>query len=124
MQATRKVLTRTQLADHTAMQQMERVYLTITIDSVCSTICLLSWPQITDLILWAAKRELITLRIDEKLGQIRQRAAQANAAMSVEVRDTLAKFAASLEAVAERLGAVEIKKRKAEYCRTALSPIA
>ena len=114
MQATRKVLTRTQLADHTAMQQMERVYLTITIDSVCSAICLLSWPQITDLILWAAKRELITLRIDEKLGQIRQRAAQANAAMSVEVRDTLAKFAASLEAVAERLGAVEIKKRKAE----------
>jgi len=56
------------------LQQMERVYLTITIDKVTSAISVLTWPQITDLILWVAKRDLVTLRIDEKLGQIRQRA--------------------------------------------------
>ena len=97
------------------LQQIERVYLTITIERVKEAICVLDWPKITDLILWAAKRDLITLRIDEKLGQIRQRAAQANAAMSVEVRDTLAKFGASLEAVAERLHSADIMRRKAEH---------
>jgi len=96
------------------LQQMERVYLTITIEKVTAAITVLTWPQITELILWAAKRDLITLRIDEKLGQIRQRAEQANAAMSVEVRDTLATFGAALEAVAERLHAADISRAKSE----------
>mmetsp|Transcript_40723 Transcript_40723/g.81652 ORF Transcript_40723/g.81652 Transcript_40723/m.81652 type:complete len:1137 (-) Transcript_40723:107-3517(-) len=96
------------------LQQMERVYLTISIDKVKEAISVLPWSKITDLILWAAKRDLVTLRIDEKLGQLRQRAAQANAAMSVEVRDTLAKFGTSLEAVFERLRSADIQRTKAE----------
>ena len=95
------------------LQQMERVYLTITIDKVTSAISVLTWPQITDLILWAAKRDLITLRIDEKLGQIRQRAEQANAAMSAEVRDRLATFGAALDCVREKLQAAAIESEKA-----------
>ena len=51
---------------------MEAVYL-VKIEKVVEAISLLSWPEITDLILWAAKRDLLTLRIDE-LGQLRQRA--------------------------------------------------
>ena len=54
------------------------------------------------------------MRIDEKMGQIRQRATQASAVMSVEVRDTLIKLGSSLEAVSERLHAADIKRRKAE----------
>ena len=75
------------------LQQMERVYLTVKIEKVVDAINVLTWPEITDLVLWAAKRELITLRIDERLGQIRQRQAQASAALSIEVRDTLSTLA-------------------------------
>ena len=96
------------------LQQMERVYLTVKIEKVVDAINVLTWPEITDLVLWAAKRELITLRIDERLGQIRQRQAQASAALSIEVRDTLSTFGARLEAVAERLHSADVKKRKAE----------
>jgi translation initiation factor 3 subunit A len=93
---------------------MERVYLTIRIERVATSIALLSWPQITDLVLWAGKRELLSLRIDEKASQIRQRAAHANAILSSEVRDTLARFAFSLESVSDKLHAPDIAKRKAE----------
>jgi len=96
------------------LQQMERVYLTVKISSATEAICVLKWPEITDLILWAAKRELITLRIDEKLGQIRQRATRASASMSAEVRDTLTCFGAALQSVSERLHASDIQKRKTE----------
>lgn len=103
------------------LQQMESVYLTVRIERVTSAISILTWSEITDLILWAAKHDLLSLRIDEKSGQIRQRAAQANAVLSSEVRDTLAKFATSLEAVSDRLRAAEVAKRQAEaraslYC--------
>ena len=94
------------------LQQMEKVYLTVKIDKVVEAICLLDWSQITDLILWAAKRELITLRIDEKRGQIRQRAMATSAAVSAEVRDTLSQFGSSLDAVYERLRAADTKRRK------------
>ena len=96
------------------LQQMERVYLTIKIENAVSSISLLEWPEIERLIIWAVKRELLTLRIDYKAGQINQRASTANASASSEVRDSLSRFANSLEAVAERLHAVDIERRKVE----------
>ena len=99
------------------LQQMERVYLTVKIESVVKAIGVLTWPEIVDLILWAAKRELITLRIDERAGEIRQASAQASAAMSLEVRDTLSKFGAALEAVSARLNLAELKNKKDEKRR-------
>ena len=64
--------------------------------------------------IWAAKRELLSLRIDEKNATLHQLASQASAAMSAEVRDTLSKFGVALQAVAERPHTDEIKRRKAE----------
>jgi len=96
------------------LQQMERVYLTIKIENAKAAISLLEWPDIEALIIWAVKRELLTLRIDYKAGQINQRASTANASASVQVRDSLSRFASSLEAVAETLHASDIERRKAE----------
>ena len=96
------------------LQQMERVYLTIRIDHVGRAITLLPWAELETLILWAVKRELLTMRIDYKNGTINQRRAKADATASNEVREKLSRFASSLEAVSERLHAVDIERRKAE----------
>ena len=52
------------------------------------------------------------LRPRTHVGEKRQ--AQASAAMSLEVRDTLTRFGVALEAVSEKLHAAEIKAKKAE----------
>merc|ERR1719310_677687 len=96
------------------LQQMERVYLVIKIEHVKEAITLLPWDQIESLILWAVKRELLTLRIDYKSGTINQRATKADATASAEVRDSLSRFASALEATSGALHAVEIERRKAE----------
>ena len=96
------------------LQQMERVYLVIRIEHVQQAITLLGWKQIESLVLWAVKRDLLTLRIDYKSGTINQRATKADATASAEVRDSLSRFATALEAVGGRLHAVEIERRKAE----------
>merc|ERR1719310_2444519 len=96
------------------LQQMERVYLVIRIEHVQQAITLLSWREIESLVLWAVKRELLTLRIDYKSGTINQRATKADATASAEVRDSLSRFASALEATSGALHAVEIERRKAE----------
>ena len=68
------------------LQQMERIYLTIRIEHAQKVISLLSWQEIETLILWAVKRELLTLRIDYKSSTINQRASKADATASSEVR--------------------------------------
>ena len=67
------------------LQQMERIYLTIRIEHAQKVISLLSWQEIETLILWAVKRELLTLRIDYKSSTINQRASKADATASSEV---------------------------------------
>lgn len=84
------------------------------IENVMSAIPLLEWPELEHLLIWAVKHELLTLRIDYKAGQINQRASTTNASASSEVRDSLSKFAFSLEAVAETLHAADIERRKSE----------
>ena len=72
--------------------------------------------------LWAVKRELLTLRIDYKSGTINQRATKADATASAEVRDSLSRFATALEAVGGRLHAAEIERRKAEVLTRTRTP--
>ena len=96
------------------LQQMERVYIVIRIEHVQQAISLLGWPEIESLMLWAVKRDLLTLRIDYKSGTINQRATKADATASAEVRDSLSRFATALEAVGGKLHAAEIERRKAE----------
>ena len=104
------------------LQQMERVYLVIRIEHVQQAITLLSWREIESLVLWAVKRELLTLRIDYKSGTINQRATKADATASAEVRDSLSRFATALEAVGGRLHAAEIERRKAEVLTRTRTP--
>ena len=96
------------------LQQMERLYLTIKIDHLAKAIPLLSWQQIETLVLWAVKRDLLTLRIDYKHQRLNQQPSKADAAASSEVRDSLSSFASALDAVDRQLRSAEISRRKAE----------
>ena len=96
------------------LQQMERLYLTIKIDPLAKAIPLLSWQQIETLVLWAVKRDLLTLRIDYKHQRLNQQPSKADAAASSEVRDSLSSFASALDAVDRQLRSAEISRRKAE----------
>ena len=49
------------------LQQMERLYLTISIDKAADAITVLQWPQIEALLVWAVKKDPVSLRIDCKL---------------------------------------------------------
>jgi translation initiation factor 3 subunit A len=95
------------------LQQMERLYLTISIAKAAAAIPLLSWPELEALIVWATKKELLSLRVDYKHGRLNQPANKVDAAASSEVRESLASFAIALDAVNERLHAAELAKRKA-----------
>lgn len=96
------------------LQQMERLYLTISIERAKAAITVLDWPQIEALIVWAVKKELLTLRIDYKHGRLNQQPNKADAAVTSEVRDSLAKFALALDAVHERLHASDAARKKSE----------
>ena len=66
---------------------MERVYVTIRIEHVKKAIAsLISWAEIEALLIWAAKRELLALRIDYKSGRLNQQPSHADVAISTEVR--------------------------------------
>ena len=49
----------------------------------------LQWPQIEALLVWAVKKDLVSLRIDYKLGQLNQQRNKADAAASSEVRELM-----------------------------------
>ena len=82
---------------------MERVYFTVKIDHAKGVLTLLEWPQIEALVIWAVKKELLTLRIDYRSRLISQRPSKADAAASSELRCSLSRFAGSLDAVAWKL---------------------
>lgn len=96
------------------LQQMERLYLTISIDKAADAITVLQWPQIEALLVWAVKKDLVSLRIDYKLGQLNQQRNKADAAASSEVRESLAGFASALDAVNQHLRSADLEKHAAE----------
>jgi len=96
------------------LQQMERLYLTISIDKAADAITVLQWPQIEALLVWAVKKDLVSLRIDYKLGQLNQQRNKADAAASSEVRESLAGFASALDAVNQHLRSADLEKHTAE----------
>eukprot|EP00965_Chrysotila_dentata_P158317 5230006-Pleurochrysis_carterae.AAC.2 len=75
---------------------------------------LLTWPEVESLLVWAVKRDLLSLRIDYKSGRLNQQPSQTDAVASGEVRDSLYQFALAMDAVAEKLRAGDIEKRKKE----------
>merc|ERR1719424_2724992 len=96
------------------LQQMERLYLTISIDKAADAITVLQWPQIEALLVWAVKKDLVSLRIDYKLGQLNQQRNKADAAASSEVRESLAGFASALDAVNQHLRSADLEKHASE----------